>query len=121
MELPRDSKSIFNYPKAPLNSDEWPVVTIISVCFIGIWALLITLLKIMTSTEEYFDENKFDLIMFKPSAKIIGIGCRKLFDNSPVSRHNIKVMTQSGFDISKVPISTNYNRRYSLASNSSIY
>lgn len=117
----QDSKSIFNYPQAPLNSDEWPAVTIISVCFIGIWVLLIIFLKIMTSAEEYFDDNKFDLVMFKPYQKSSGLGCRKMFDNSPIIRHNIKMASQSGFDISKVPISPRYYRKYSIVSNSSIF
>lgn len=116
MEQPKDPKSIFKYPKAPINFDEWPAVTVISVCFIALWIILIILLKIFTSTEKHFDENKYDLVMFKPSSKITGIGCRKLFHNSPMMQHNLKLMSQSNFDLSKLSFSVNSSRRFSTTS-----
>lgn len=120
METPKDPKSIFKYPKAPINSDEWPVVTVLSICFIAFWIILIILLKILTSTEKHFDDNKFDLVMFKPSLKITGTGCRKLFDNSPVIQHNLKLMSQSTLDLSKLSSSVNSNRRSSSLTSSTI-
>ncbi|CAF0719062.1 unnamed protein product [Brachionus calyciflorus] len=119
MPLPIEAnqKSIFDYPSAPLNSNEWPVATIISICFIAIWIILITVLKIMfSSTSQHFSDNKYDLVIFKPLQKNTLIPSRKLFENNTVLKNNIKAMTESEFDITNIPISVNYYRKLSVTS-----
>lgn len=117
MQIPQGSKTLFDYPKAPLDENEWPIATILSICFIGLWILLITILKIMTSSSnKHFSNNKYDLVIFKPSQKNSGNTSRKLFENNTVLKHNIKALSDSGFDISNIPVSVNYHRKFSITS-----
>lgn len=83
---------------------EWPAATIISVCFVAIWIFLIAVIKIMTnSTDVYFNQNKYDLILYKPMQKTSsGNSARKLFENNAVIQHNLKALNESGFDISSL-------------------
>jgi hypothetical protein len=51
------------------------------------------------STDQYMNNNKYDLILFKPQQKNNVIVGRKMFENNAVIQHNLKAEQDSGFDI----------------------
>ncbi len=51
-----------------------------------------------TSTDQFMNNNKYDLVLFKPSQKNNVIVGRKMFENNSVIQHNLKAELESGFD-----------------------
>ena len=51
------------------------------------------------STDQFLNNNKYDLVLFKPSQKNNVVVGRKMFENNQVIQHNLKAELESGFDI----------------------
>ena len=105
-----------------VSQDWWPTATIVSVCFIFVWFIIITVLKIMfTSTDEFMNNNKYDLILFKPTnqTKNSAFVGRKMFENNAVNQHNLKAELEAGFELDR-PAKSNMMRRQSEFSNGDI-
>lgn len=92
--------------------EEWPIATIVSICFVGLSFLVLTILKCMYSSADQFSNNanKYDLILFKAaptnkhgSGEGKGVN-RKMFENNAVRLHNLKALTDSGFDMNTIQI-----------------
>ena len=83
---------------------DWPIATVIAICFASMSILAIFILKIIySSTDEFINNNnKYDLIVFKaPPSTSQKNNCavthRKMFENDVARQHNKKALAESGF------------------------
>ena len=96
--LPVESEPAFEY-KIPVYQDIWPTSTIIACIFVALSFLIIAILKVTFSSTDHFLADRNDLVIFKPSQKNQLIVGRKMFENNQINQHNIKVTSESGFDM----------------------
>lgn len=113
------------------SEDEWPVSTFIAVCFIASYILLIMIVKTIIEWSEFIkvDQNRFDLIIYKPPieqqapkpSNANGIqknqsgsknSEKRLFDNSAVRQHNLKAFQSAGVPLESLVGNSVFNRAY---------
>jgi hypothetical protein len=104
-----------------LKINQWPVATVISIVFTSLFIATILILKLVYSSADEFrsNENRYDLVLFKaPSSsnqKNSGMNSRKMFENDEARKHNLKVVADSGFDVTTLEISrisAAYSKKY---------
>jgi hypothetical protein len=94
-----------------LKVSQWPIATVISIVFASLFIVTIFILKVVYSSADEFrnNKNKYDLVLFKAppttNQKNNGINSRKMFENDDARKHNLKLVADSGFDVTTLEVS----------------